>query len=95
MREEFLSNQEIRKEKASLGFEKESEVIELFTEVDGNFPNHHPDPSVLENMADLISAVDEHNADLGLAFDGDGDRLGVITDAGQVIWPDPALFSDR
>ena len=55
------------------------DVIELFSEVDGNFPNHHPDPSQIENLQDLINAVQEHDAELGLAFDGDGDRLGVIT----------------
>ena len=68
------------------------EVIELFTEVDGTFPNHHPDPSVADNLTDLIAAVRQHQADLGLAFDGDGDRLGVITDRGQVIWPDRQMI---
>lgn len=68
------------------------EVIELFSEVDGTFPNHHPDPSQLENLQDLIAAVAEHDADLGLAFDGDGDRLGVVTSKGEVIWPDRQMI---
>ncbi len=66
--------------------------IELFCEVDGNFPNHHPDPSQPENLVDLIQAVREHKADLGLAFDGDGDRLGVIDGTGRVIWPDRQMM---
>lgn len=64
------------------------EVIELFCELDGNFPNHHPDPSVPENIQDIIAKVKATNADCGLAFDGDADRLGVITNTGDVIWPD-------
>lgn len=68
------------------------EVIELFCEVDGSFPNHHPDPSQEENLVDLIQKVRETNADIGLAFDGDGDRLGVVTNRGEVIWPDRQLI---
>lgn len=68
------------------------EVIELFCDIDGRFPNHHPDPSQAENLHDLIAAVKEHNADIGLAFDGDGDRLGVVTNRGEVIWPDRQLM---
>ena len=68
------------------------EVTELFCEVDGNFPNHHPDPSKAENMQDLITAVGANQADIGLAFDGDGDRLGVVTADGQIIWPDRVLM---
>ena len=68
------------------------EVIELFCEVDGNFPNHHPDPSKCENLKDLIISVKFHCADIGLAFDGDGDRLGVITPSGQNIFPDRQLM---
>ncbi len=64
------------------------EVIELFSEVDGEFPNHHPDPSQIENLQDLMAAVKEHDAEIGLAFDGDGDRLGVISSKGEIIWPD-------
>lgn len=67
-------------------------VVELFCQVDGNFPNHHPDPSELENLQDLIKTVQAQKADIGLAFDGDGDRLGVVTDAGIVIWPDRQLM---
>jgi phosphomannomutase len=68
------------------------EVIELYSEVDGDFPNHHPDPSKLENLADLIRTVRETGAELGLAFDGDGDRLGVVTVGGDVIYPDRQLM---
>ena len=68
------------------------EVTELFCEVDGNFPNHHPDPSKPENLQDLIKAVKEQGAELGLAFDGDGDRLGVVTRGGDIIYPDRQLM---
>ena len=68
------------------------EVIELFCEVDGNFPNHHPDPSKPENLRDLIRALKETDAELGLAFDGDGDRLGVVTKDGEIIYPDRQLM---
>lgn len=68
------------------------EVIELFSDVDGTFPNHHPDPSQIENLEDLIAAVKEHDADLGLAFDGDGDRLGVVTKRGEIVWPDRQMI---
>ncbi len=68
------------------------DVVELFSEVDGTFPNHHPDPSQLENLQDLIAAVKEHDAELGLAFDGDGDRLGVVTKTGEVVWPDRQMI---
>jgi len=64
------------------------EVIELFSEVDGQFPNHHPDPSKPENLQDLIAALAQTGAELGLAFDGDGDRLGIVTRDGQNIYPD-------
>ncbi len=68
------------------------EVIELFSEVDGNFPNHHPDPSKPENLRDLIAKLKETGADLGLAFDGDGDRLGIITRGGNNIYPDRQMM---
>ena len=68
------------------------EVVELYCEVDGRFPNHHPDPSVPENLIDLQAAVRAHGADLGLAFDGDADRLGVVTSAGEIVWPDHVLM---
>ncbi|MES1976695.1 MAG: phosphomannomutase/phosphoglucomutase [Pseudomonadota bacterium] len=68
------------------------EVIELFSEVDGNFPNHHPDPSKPENLRDLIQALKESDAELGLAFDGDGDRLGIVTKDGQNIYPDRQMM---
>ncbi|KPU94132.1 phosphoglucomutase [Variovorax paradoxus] len=64
------------------------EVTELFSEVDGDFPNHHPDPSKPENLEDLIAALERGDAELGLAFDGDGDRLGIVTKDGQNIFPD-------
>lgn len=67
-------------------------VIPLYCEVDGNFPNHHPDPGKPENLQDLIRKVREENADLGLAFDGDGDRLGVVTDQGEIIYPDRLMM---
>jgi phosphomannomutase/phosphoglucomutase len=68
------------------------EVIELYCSIDGNFPHHHPDPSIPENMADLISAVKKHAADIGIAFDGDGDRLGVVDAKGKIIWPDRQMM---
>ena len=67
-------------------------VTELYSEVDGDFPNHHPDPSKPENLADLIRTVQAGDAELGLAFDGDGDRLGVVTKDGQIIYPDRQLM---
>jgi phosphomannomutase/phosphoglucomutase len=69
-----------------------AQVQELFCEVDGNFPNHHPDPAHVENLEDLIHALKTTDAELGLAFDGDGDRLGVVTKDGQVIFPDRQLM---
>lgn len=68
------------------------EVIPLFCTVDGHFPNHHPDPSQPKNLQDLIAAVRQHKADLGVAFDGDGDRLGVVDNQGKIIWPDRLLI---
>lgn len=68
------------------------DVIPLFCEIDGNFPNHHPDPAEPENLVDLIATVKSEEADLGLAFDGDGDRLGVITPTGAIIWPDKLMM---
>ena len=68
------------------------EVQELFCEVDGHFPNHHPDPSVPENLHDLIKALANGDAEIGLAFDGDGDRLGVVTKDGNIIYPDRQLL---
>jgi phosphomannomutase len=68
------------------------EVTELFSEVDGNFPNHHPDPSKPENLRDLIKALQTSDAELGLAFDGDGDRLGIVTKDGQNIYPDRQMM---
>ena len=67
-------------------------VTELFCEVDGNFPNHHPDPAKPENLQDLIRALQNSDAEIGLAFDGDGDRLGVVTKDGQIIYPDRQLM---
>jgi phosphomannomutase / phosphoglucomutase len=67
-------------------------VIELFCEPDGRFPNHHPDPTVEENLQALKQSVLEHRADLGIAFDGDGDRIGVVDDRGEVVWGDMLLL---
>ena len=68
------------------------DVVELFCEVDGDFPNHHPDPSQPENLQQLINTVADEGADLGLAFDGDGDRLGVVDGEGNIIWPDRQMI---
>ena len=68
------------------------EVQELYSEVDGNFPNHHPDPSKPENLKDLIKALQNSDAELGLAFDGDGDRLGIVTKDGTNIFPDRQMM---
>ena len=73
------------------------EVIEIFCDVDGNFPNHHPDPGKEKNLVDLIDKVKEVSADVGVAFDGDGDRLGAVTSSGRLIYPDQMmmLFSKK
>lgn len=68
------------------------EVTELFCTIDGHFPNHHPDPAHIENLQDLIRCLQETDCELGLAFDGDGDRLGIVTKDGQVIFPDRQLM---
>ena len=68
------------------------DVVELFCEVDGTFPNHHPDPADPHNLEDLQRALRDTGAELGLAFDGDGDRLGVVTPRGQIIWPDRQIM---
>jgi len=68
------------------------DVIPLYCEIDGRFPNHHPDPGKPENLQDVIAAVAEHDADIGLAFDGDGDRVGVVTNSGQIIFPDRLMM---
>ena len=68
------------------------DVVELYCEVDGNFPNHHPDPSDPANLAHLITTVKQENADLGFAFDGDGDRLGVVDTEGRIIWADMQMM---
>ena len=73
------------------------EVVEIFCDVDGNFPNHHPDPSKVKNLVDLMRKVKEVSADIGIAFDGDGDRLGAVTSSGRLIYPDQMmmLFSKK
>ena len=68
------------------------EVIPLYCEVDGDFPNHHPDPADPENLEDLITVVKAEGAQLGIAFDGDGDRIGVVTASGDIIWPDKLMM---
>jgi phosphomannomutase/phosphoglucomutase len=68
------------------------EVVELYCDIDGSFPNHHPDPSKPENLDDLIKAVQDNGADVGIAFDGDGDRLGLVDAKGKIIWPDRQMM---
>jgi phosphomannomutase / phosphoglucomutase len=68
------------------------EIKELFCEVDGNFPNHHPDPAHIENLQDLMQCLRDTDCELGIAFDGDGDRLGVVTKSGKVIFPDRQMM---
>ena len=68
------------------------EVIELYCEPDGSFPNHHPDPTIAENMADLSDTVRQNHADLGIAFDGDGDRIGIVDESGDIVWADMLLL---
>lgn len=68
------------------------EVVELFCDIDGAFPNHHPDPSNPKNLSELIATVKHYKADIGIAFDGDGDRLGVVDSNGKIIWPDRQMM---
>ena len=67
-------------------------LVERFTDIDGTFPNHHPDPAHPENLQDVIQALKDTDAEIGFAFDGDGDRLGVVTKDGQIIYPDRQLM---
>lgn len=67
------------------------ELIKLFTEPDSDFPNHHPDPTVTENLQDAIRAVKETGANLGIAFDGDGDRIGIVNETGEIVWGDELM----
>ena len=73
-------------------FGSNTDVLELFSEPDATFPNHHPDPTVAENLEHLIEAVREHDADLGVAYDGDGDRIGVVDETGRIIWGDKLMI---
>lgn len=68
------------------------DLVELYCVMDGNFPNHHPDPTVVENLQDLVRAVRENEADLGIAFDGDGDRIGAVDEKGNIIWGDQLMI---
>ena len=68
------------------------DLVKLFIEPDSNFPNHHPDPTVTENLQDVIQAVQDHRAHIGLAFDGDGDRIGVVDETGRIIWGDELMI---
>jgi phosphomannomutase/phosphoglucomutase len=68
------------------------DVIELYSELDSRFPNHHPDPTVAENLGDLIKSVRSHRADLGIAYDGDADRIGVVDERGEILWGDQLLI---
>ncbi len=68
------------------------QVVPIYCKPDGNFPNHHPDPSVPENLTDLIKTVRKEKADLGIAYDGDGDRMGVVDERGEIIWPDDQMI---
>ena len=68
------------------------EVIELYCDIDGDFPNHHPDPADPANLADLLAAVQSEGADCGMAFDGDGDRIGLVTRGGRIVWPDVLMM---
>ena len=72
----------------SMGFD----VVPLFCEMDARFPNHHPDPTVVENLQDLIRAVKAEKAEVGIAYDGDADRIGVIDDQGKVLWGDQLMI---
>jgi phosphomannomutase/phosphoglucomutase len=67
-------------------------LVKLYTEPDSNFPNHHPDPTVAENLQDAIRAVKETEADLAIAFDGDGDRIGIVDETGRIIWGDELMI---
>src|SRR6266851_2015381 len=69
------------------------ETIELYTEMDGRFPNHHPDPTVEENMRDLIAAVKKHHAEIGIAYDGDADRVGAVDENGRIVWGDELMVA--
>src|SRR5204862_4373793 len=69
-----------------------AEVIPLFCEMDATFPNHHPDPTVEKNLADLIATVRREKADVGLAYDGDADRLGAVDEKGNILWGDQMMI---